>query len=192
MREQDDQKDPYTGSVISRRTRVIAGAGALVAVLGLGAWGVASRHGNRFGTALDYHPRTPVLPAEASDRANADEIDPGAAPPPIGTGLPAGDIVTRTRSTPEGTIRITTARSDLSGLGDRLLAADDGQPAGPGRCTQNLRLGDDAPARKTPDMLLCWRTSAGRSVVTVAVARSGHPSVARSVAILNQEWAALR
>jgi hypothetical protein len=40
-------------------------------------------------------------------------------------------------------------------------------------------------------MLVCWRTSARRSVVTVAVAEQGRPSSGDSVAVIQREWARL-
>jgi hypothetical protein len=103
-------------------------------------------------------------------------------------GVQAADVSQRTEDTKEGTIRVTSAKGDLSGQQEMLMAADDGHPVGDAQCTQNLRFSNAATARKIPTVLLCWRTSATRSVVTFAVAKKGKPSAASSVAVLDREW----
>lgn len=90
-----------------------------------------------------------------------------------------------------GTLRIVSARHDLTGQREQGWAADDGTKVGGARCTQNIRLSNDTKARERPTMLVCWRTSAGKSVVTVAVVKSGRPASATSVAAIDKEWAAL-
>ena len=100
-------------------------------------------------------------------------------------------ITSRTEKTSEGTIRITSAKADLSGQRDQLLAADNGTPTGQARCTQKIHFSADAAPREIPTLLLCWRTSAQRSVVTLAVAKTGHPSAAASAATINREWSKL-
>jgi hypothetical protein len=84
-------------------------------------------------------------------------------------------------------MRIRTARYDLAGQYELAWAADDGERVGNARCTQNLRLA--GVARERPTMLLCWHTSAGKSVVTLAVTRQGRPSRATSVATIDEQWA---
>lgn len=90
-----------------------------------------------------------------------------------------------------GTMRIITARSDLTGQRELLWAADDGKPVGSSRCTQNFHFSNDGKAKERPTMLLCWRTSATRSVATVAVVATGRPDAAASVAVIDQRWATL-
>ncbi|WP_433366460.1 hypothetical protein ACQPZX_37775 [Actinoplanes sp. CA-142083] len=104
---------------------------------------------------------------------------------------PVADAVTRTEDIAGGTIRITTARGDLSGQSDQLIAADDGEPVGTARCTRNLRFNNVDKVKQIPTVLLCWRTSAERSVVTLAAADSGKPSSAASVKVIEREWAKL-
>ena len=104
-----------------------------------------------------------------------------------GDRVDAGAVSTSTRATAEGSIRVTTARADLTGRADLLPAGDGGTPAGDARCTRNLRLGG-AGARVMPAVLLCWRTSATRSVITLA---TGRPTIAGSLAVLDREWARL-
>ncbi|MDY7090472.1 MAG: hypothetical protein SYR96_35960 [Actinomycetota bacterium] len=98
---------------------------------------------------------------------------------------------TRTETTSEGTIRITTAKGDLTGKQDQLMAADEGRPVGKARCTQRLRFSEAAPPREISTVLLCWRTSDERSVVTLAVSREGKPSAAASTEVISREWTRL-
>lgn len=90
-----------------------------------------------------------------------------------------------------GSLRIITARSDLAGQRELGWAGDSGRRVGDVRCTQRLHFSGDAAASFQPNLLLCWRTSAARSVVTLRVDYGGHPSAADSVAVIAREWAAL-
>jgi hypothetical protein len=81
-------------------------------------------------------------------------------------------------------IRIVSGRHDLR---TRLWAADAGVQVGDARCTQNLRI-DGRAAEVRPRMLLCWRVSAARSVVTVATNATGKPSTATSVRVIERVW----
>ncbi|WP_203720523.1 hypothetical protein [Paractinoplanes brasiliensis] len=87
-----------------------------------------------------------------------------------------------------GTMRIISAKYDLSGHRERLWAADDGKPVGGARCTQNFRFAEGAKASVRPTMLLCWRTSENRSVVVLTVVKTGSPPMTRSVNALNTQW----
>jgi hypothetical protein len=91
-----------------------------------------------------------------------------------------------------GTMRVITARYDLTGQHELVLAADDGVRVGSARCTQNFRFSGNAQPAETPTMLLCWRTSADRSVVTVAVSKAGRPSKVASVAEIDKQWRKLK
>ncbi|WIM94935.1 hypothetical protein ACTOB_006994 [Actinoplanes oblitus] len=98
----------------------------------------------------------------------------------------------RTESTREGSVRITTAHYDLTGHQPLLIAADRGKPVGGGvRCTNKVRFSANAPAVERPSLLLCWRTSSERSVVTMATNPSGEPDPQDSVKIIDREWATL-
>jgi hypothetical protein len=97
----------------------------------------------------------------------------------------------RTEKIKTGLLRIVSAKFDLSGQRELLWAADDGKAVGRARCTQNFHFSNNAKAAVRPTMLLCWETSAGKSVATVLVDRTGKPSTAVSVAALEREWARL-
>ncbi|GAA4590280.1 hypothetical protein BJY16_009184 [Actinoplanes octamycinicus] len=100
-------------------------------------------------------------------------------------------VTERTETTRDGSIRITTARYDLTGQGRLALVADQGTMAGSAHCTNRVRPAAGATATERPNLLLCWRTSPTRSVVTLAVNRSGRPAASGSVAVIEREWAAL-
>jgi hypothetical protein len=91
-----------------------------------------------------------------------------------------------------GTMRITTAKGDLTGQKDQLMAGDAGVPVGAARCTSKLRFANADKPREIPTVVLCWQTSAKRSVVTMAVAdKGGKPSSAAVAAVIAREWAKL-
>lgn len=108
-----------------------------------------------------------------------------------GRTVPTGLTTTRTEEKPWGTIRITTARADLTGQQDLAMAGDGGTLSGRAHCTQKVRFSRNVPARAISNMMLCWRTSADRSVVTMAVAKKGRPTAADGAAVIAREWAKL-
>ena len=115
-------------------------------------------------------------------------------PPENGGAVAAAEDVTVTNSgslKDGGTMRVVSAMQDLSGQRELRWAADDGEVVGDARCTQNFVFSSGSPAKERPTMLLCWRTSDARSVITVAVSASGRPSKAISVAELDERWAKL-
>ena len=87
-----------------------------------------------------------------------------------------------------GTLRIVSARHDLTGQREQAWAADEGKKVGDARCTQNFHFSNNGTPKERPTMLLCWRTSQGKSVLTVAVVKEGRPDPAKTVASLTEEW----
>jgi hypothetical protein len=109
--------------------------------------------------------------------------------PDTGVGAAGTRVSVRNERTPDGAnVRLVSARYDLTGRWSLLWAADQGRPVGGARCTQNFRTDDQPAGQMRPGLLLCWRTSVGKSVVAVA---TGRPQEAYSVAIINREWANL-
>ncbi len=112
-------------------------------------------------------------------------------PPKHPKPVAAADItVTASGSMPKDhhTLRVVSARSDLTGKRELAWVADAGQPVGDARCTQNFHIGPGAPARVRPTLLICWRTSAARSVYTVAVDVDHRPSAKASVEAIDRAW----
>jgi hypothetical protein len=105
----------------------------------------------------------------------------------------AGAVAVTNETAADGSlIRVVSARHDLTGQWDSLWAADSGRSFGTSRCTQNFKINGSSYAEVRPGMLLCWRTSAARSVVTVATVKVGRPAAASSVAVVDREWSRLR
>jgi hypothetical protein len=86
------------------------------------------------------------------------------------------------------TMRVVSARGDLTGQRELTWAADAGHQVGAARCTQNFQFSPDSPAAVRPTMLLCWRTSALKSVYVIDVNPKGRPSEADTTAALTWEW----
>ena len=109
--------------------------------------------------------------------------------PPRASVQSADSLVEETRPLPDGgTMRITSARYDLSGQREMLLAADNGKPAGAARCTQNLRFAQNTKPIQRPNTLLCWRLTEDRSVVVLTVSRSNEPAQAQTLNALDAQW----
>lgn len=137
---------------------------------------------------------TPTPPGQADDAVAAAQVSrllrahretrPGtlvAASQPITVANEAG---------PDGTtIRVVSARYDVTARGAMLWAADEGLPIANARCTQNLLVNGRAQVR--PGMMLCWRASPGRSVVAVATSKYGRPAAALSAAAIERAWSHL-
>ncbi|MEU4241236.1 hypothetical protein [Actinoplanes sp. NPDC026619] len=204
-----DDGVPPAPPVRRRRGLVVAGVVGLAAVLGAGSYVITDqlRNGDSnssttstgqidaIGTFSEA-PATftkpsaslshPTRPATTS--ANPTQLR-NATKPPKAAQLEA---VTRTEQTANGTMRITTAKGDLAGQQDQRMAGDNGAAVGASRCTSKLRFANAAKPQEMPAVLLCWRTSAAKSVVTMAVSSTGEkPSSAVSAAVIAREWARL-
>ncbi len=115
-----------------------------------------------------------------------------APPAQTAAGVPQAMVTRRVETVRNGTVRVSSARFDLTGQSDLQLAADPGHAVGDGvYCTNRVRFAADEPVTTRTGLLLCWRTSDDRSVVTMAVAAHGVPDPSDSVDIIEQEWATL-
>ncbi|WP_433826372.1 hypothetical protein ACQP2E_30415 [Actinoplanes sp. CA-015351] len=143
---------------------------------------------------------------KAPKPADAVEISPAPSPSPSAEAEASGSaeeqlraagtesqpVTERTELLENGTIRIVSAPRDLTGERELSLATDKGKPAGQGvKCTTKVRVNSSTPVSVRPTLLLCWRTSEARSVVTMAVVPSGEPPTSSSVEIIGKEWARL-
>jgi hypothetical protein len=100
-------------------------------------------------------------------------------------------VNTGSLSKDRATLRIVSARADLTGQRELALVADAGRPVGNALCSQKIKVSADLEAQTKRNLLVCWRTSAQKSVYTVAVDLDGNPSEQASVAALDKEWQAL-
>ena len=102
-----------------------------------------------------------------------------------------GEIKRRSETIAGGSLRVITAKFDLTGQEELLWAADRGKPVGKARCTQNFQLSNNTKPAVRPNLLLCWRTSDAKSVATILIHPGGKPSTAKSVEVIDREWAKL-
>jgi hypothetical protein len=111
------------------------------------------------------------------------------AAPPV-RAQDAGTLAEETRKLADGgTMRIISARYDLSSHREMLWAADKGEPYDDGvRCTQNFRFAENAKAAERPTMLLCWRNSAERSAVVLTVVKQGSPVAEIAAKAVADQW----
>jgi hypothetical protein len=95
---------------------------------------------------------------------------------------------TTTGSLAKGIVRLVTARSDLTGQQELGWVAGGVIDHGDDKCTQTFRLSNEPAARKKPTLLLCWRTSAAKSVVAAIVDPKGKPSTAKALKAVDDKW----
>ncbi|WP_229069765.1 hypothetical protein [Actinoplanes sp. DH11] len=130
----------------------------------------------------------------AREAAAKDGVKIQSARKPDPATKPATDIkVVKAKAKGTGIMRVVTAKGDLTGQRELLWAADKGKKVGEAKCTQNFKFSNESSSQERPTLLLCWRTSADRSVVTVAVSEEGSkPSAAKSVAEIERQWVSMR
>ena len=110
---------------------------------------------------------------------------------PLPSASAAGDVTATTSAQAGGTLKVVSARQDLTGYKELGWVADEGEKVGDARCSDKIRLSVDAEATEHPTLLICWRTSAHRSVYTLAVKTDGKPSAKSSVTAIDRQWARL-
>ncbi|WP_250007129.1 hypothetical protein [Actinoplanes sp. M2I2] len=205
-----------------RRKQLGVGLAGLAAMAGAGAFVVQSQLIDLSRTTTLREPRSiaplpspsPSRPSAAASRSRAagpaigrvtragvrQEASPVPPPPSSASPTPAASpgvaaaarLTKHDERTDSGTIRVTSAGFDLTGRPELAIAGDPGWVVGAARCTKTVRSASGERVRVMPSMLVCWRTSPSRSVVTVAVAEQGRPSSGESVAVIDREWARLR
>ncbi|GAA2895150.1 hypothetical protein Acy02nite_39630 [Actinoplanes cyaneus] len=87
-----------------------------------------------------------------------------------------------------GAMRIVTLRGDLSGQREIGWVAGGITKHGPTSCSQRFKLYNEQTPKERPSLLVCWRTSAKRSVVVADTKIGGRPDVGRSLAVIDREW----
>jgi len=141
--------------------------------------------------------RAPSLPAEVVSRVAAireaakKHTVPITRPLPQSTGELAGEVTVTTSGSVQRdgrTMRLISARADLTGQRELAWVADGGEPVGKARCSQTFRLASNVEPARKPNLLICWRTSATKSVYTVMVDLDGDPSERTSTAAIDAEW----
>ncbi len=160
----------------------------------------ATRHGRSGATAAKEASPTPSLSASSKSaeqrikdaRENAAKHGVPLMRPLPAVTVPAEDITVTNSGSPEssgGTLRTVSARGDLTGQRELAWAADDGVKYGDAHCTQKLKFANNTTPSVRPTLMLCWRTSATRSVAVVLVRTQGKPTMAAAVSALDRRWA---
>jgi len=88
-------------------------------------------------------------------------------------------------------IRVSSAPLDLTGYRE-LAWVRGGVRYGDATCTQKITVSENVPPKERSTLLICWRTTAKKSAYTVAVDFTKRPSMADSVAALDEAWTAMR
>jgi hypothetical protein len=203
--------DPDAARRSRRQKQAAVGAVGLAAVLGGGAFLVTE--------AVTRDSGAPP-PEALAPRPTATSVGISATPSKTAASRPPAVSVSRTPSpsasarTKTAAERVAAARSaaakdgvkvqrplpagtpagavqDLTGYRELSWVADGGDPVGSARCSQTFRFASNAKPAHKPNLLVCWRTSAAKSVYTVMVDMDGRPSKQDSVAALSKRWTAM-
>jgi hypothetical protein len=139
-------------------------------------------------------PRTPEERVAAARKAMKEHgvpvLHPLPPPSEADMALAASAKVSDSGSlTKDGAImRVVTARGDLTGLRELAWVAGGITVHGKVSCSQTFRFANEAGPERKPTLMVCWRTSAKKSVITAAVSREGHPSASWSATVIAREW----
>lgn len=91
-----------------------------------------------------------------------------------------------------GIVRVVSARSDLTGQQELGWVAGGISRYGNDQCTQTIKTFTKPTPTLKPNLLICWRVSATRSVVAIVVDPKGHPSRPKALATLDRKWRSMR
>jgi hypothetical protein len=173
---------------IRRRVGVGAGVAGVAVALGLGAYFAAGGSTAPAATNRAFTADSPTASPAASGRGEGHARPMGPMPQRDTSVLDSVEQTQRGSLKSGGIIRVVSARGDLSGQRELHWVAGGVEPYRNAECTQRFQLGNEPkPARKAT-LLLCWRTSTEKSVVTVLVDPKGKPSRAKAVRELNKKW----
>ncbi len=197
-----DDRDTGRSSPAGALDPMAPAPGSLPAATAGGTTGATTgAAGEKSGTASPLRSSSAAMrPKTAEERIATARSMAAIAPSKIFRPLPpqhgaaAGavdDVTTSTKKWDGETVKVVSARHDLSGYRELAWAADEGQKVGTARCTQRIRLSPDDKVRMHPTLLLCWRTSEAKSVYTVAVKIGGRPSKPASAAEIDRVWSKL-
>jgi hypothetical protein len=91
-----------------------------------------------------------------------------------------------------GIVRVVTAHSDLTGQQELGWVAGGISRYGNDECTQTIKTFSKPTPTFKPNLLICWRVSATKSVVAIVVDPKGHPSRPKALATLDRKWRSMR
>lgn len=111
-----------------------------------------------------------------------------ALPETVGTNAAEVERTTKGSLKEGGIVRVVTARGDLSGHGELAAVAGAVKEHRNVPCSQTFRFSSSAVPTKKDNLLMCWRTTASKSVVAIVVDPKGHPSRDKAVDALEKKW----
>jgi hypothetical protein len=178
---------------------VASGTGAPSAVTGSTQPGSAAASTATTGAAKGAPTATPkpltteeqIAAVRSAAAKPNNQVRPGLPPNAAADTVNPADVTTATTQQGGEDLKTVSARQDLTGYQELSLIADQGTRYGDSRCTSKIRVSPKDKPRERPTLLLCWRTSAEKSVFTVAVKRDGRPSSKLSLAAIDKRWAEL-
>jgi hypothetical protein len=127
---------------------------------------------------------------EAARRKMADDGVEVARPVLPQTTATADDIKLTTKGSLKegGILRIVTARGDLTGQRELAWVAGGVEKYRNTSCSQTFQFSTNPVPTKKPNLLLCWNTSAEKSVIAIVVDPKGHPSRDKAVDAVEKKW----
>jgi hypothetical protein len=87
-----------------------------------------------------------------------------------------------------GIVRMVTAKEDLTGQRELAWISGGVEKYRDVPCSQTVRFSADSQPEKKKNLLICWRTSATKSVISIVVDPEGKPSRAKAVSALKEKW----
>jgi hypothetical protein len=105
----------------------------------------------------------------------------------------AQDIETTTQGSLKegGIVRVLSARGDLTGQRELAYVAGGVQKYRDVSCSQTFQFSTNPKPAKKDNLLMCWRTSATKSVAAIVVDPKGHPSKDKALAALEHKWGSM-
>ncbi|GLW32585.1 hypothetical protein Areg01_55230 [Actinoplanes regularis] len=103
---------------------------------------------------------------------------------------PLQDIQTTTEGSfaEGGMIRILSAHGDLTGQRELSGVAGGVEKHGNVSCSQTFKFATSPRPEKKPNLLMCWRATAEKSVAAIVIDPKGHPSHEKAAAAIEKRW----
>lgn len=148
------------------------------------------------GVAATTIPSDAPIPSDVVDeieearRKMAEDGVPVKPPVTPETTQTAADIKMTTKGSIKegGIVRMITARGDLTGQRELAYVAGDIKEYRGASCTQTFKFSNNDRPKKRDNLLMCWRTSAEKSVIAMVVDPKGRPSRDKAVNALEKNW----
>jgi hypothetical protein len=88
----------------------------------------------------------------------------------------------------DGQVRVVAALGDLTGQAELRYVAGGITEYRDAQCSQTFKFASSPQPAKKANLLMCWRTSAQKSVVAMVVDPEGKPSKNKAVKALEKKW----